>query len=78
MSCLGNAARKGFELCNFLDDTISEKIDIAYNDKIGYLTSCPTNVGTGIRVSLMLHLPALVMTGYIGPVLESCGKLEWQ
>ncbi len=77
IQCLasGMQLEKVFELCNFLDDTISEKIDIAYNDKIGYLTSCPTNVGTGIRVSLMLHLPALVMTGYIGPVLESCGKL---
>ncbi len=77
IQCLASGMQldKVFDLCNLLDDTISEKIDIAYNDKIGYLTSCPTNVGTGIRVSLMLHLPALVMTGYIRPVLESCGKL---
>lgn len=77
IQCLaaGMQLNRVFELCNFLDDTISEKIDIAYNDKIGYLTSCPTNVGTGIRVSLMLHLPALTITGYIRAVLESCGKL---
>lgn len=77
IQCLasGMQLEKVFELCNFLDDAISEKIDYAYSDTIGYLTSCPTNVGTAIRVSLMLHLPALTMTGYIRPVLESCGKL---
>lgn len=77
IQCLasGMQLEKIFDLCNYLDDTISQKVDIAYNNKIGYLTSCPTNVGTGIRVSLMLHLPALIMTGYIRPVLESCGKL---
>jgi len=64
-----------FDLCNSLDDTISDKIDYAFIDKIGYLTSCPTNVGTAIRVSIMLHLPALTMTGYIRAFLESCGKL---
>ncbi|MGI6123840.1 MAG: protein arginine kinase [Acetivibrionales bacterium] len=77
IQCLaaGMQLDKAFELCNSIDDTISEKIDYAFNDKIGYLTSCPTNVGTAIRVSIMLHLPALTMTGYIRAFLESCGKL---
>ncbi len=77
IQCLasGMQLEKAFDLCNYFDNLISEKIDYAFNDTIGYLTSCPTNVGTAIRVSLMLHLPALTMTGYIRTVLESCGKL---
>jgi len=50
---------------NRIDDMIEEKIDFAFNPRYGYLTACPTNVGTGIRVSVMLHLPALKMTGQI-------------
>ena len=77
IQCLvsGMQLEKAFDICNYIDNIVSEKVDYAFNDTIGYLTSCPTNVGTGIRVSLMLHLPALTMTGYIRTVLESCGKL---
>ena len=48
-----------------IDDMIEEKLDFAFSPRYGYLTACPTNVGTGIRVSVMLHLPALKMTGQI-------------
>ncbi len=77
IQCLasGMQLEKLFDLCNSLDDTIAEKIDYAFDDSMGYLTSCPTNVGTAVRASLMLHLPALTITGYIKTVLESCGKL---
>jgi protein arginine kinase len=50
---------------NRIDDMIEEKLDFAFSPRYGYLTACPTNVGTGIRVSVMLHLPALKMTGQI-------------
>ena len=50
---------------NRIDDLIEEKLDFAFSPRYGYLTACPTNVGTGIRVSVMLHLPALKMTGQI-------------
>jgi protein arginine kinase len=53
------------EQINRIDDMIEEKIDYAFNPRYGYLTACPTNVGTGIRVSVMLHLPALKMTNQI-------------
>ncbi len=53
------------EQINRFDDMIEEKIDYAFNTRYGYLTACPTNLGTGIRVSVMLHLPALKMTGQI-------------
>ena len=48
-----------------IDDLIEEKIDYAFDRRLGYLTACPTNLGTGLRVSVMLHLPALKMTGHI-------------
>ena len=64
-----------WRLCNKLDVLLEEKIDFAYDKKLGYLTCCPSNIGTGIRASVMLHLPALGMTGYIKNILEACGKL---
>ena len=51
------------EHINRIDDMLEEKVDYAFSPRYGYLTACPTNVGTGIRVSVMLHLPALKMTG---------------
>ena len=53
------------EQINKIDDMIEEKIDFAFSPKYGYLTACLTNLGTGIRISVMLHLPALKMTGQI-------------
>jgi protein arginine kinase len=58
-----------------LDNLLSESIDLAFDEDIGYLTSCPTNIGTAIRVSVMMHLPALTMSRYIKSVLEALGKL---
>lgn len=77
IQCLasGMQLEKAFEVCGYIDNLLSQKINFAFNDVLGYLTSCPTNIGTAIRASLMLHLPALTMTGYIRSVLESCGKL---
>jgi len=51
------------EQINHIDDMIEAKADYAFSPRYGYLTACPTNLGTGIRVSVMLHLPALKMTG---------------
>jgi len=53
------------EQINRIDDMIEEKVSFAFSPRYGYLTACPTNLGTGIRVSVMLHLPALKMTGQI-------------
>ncbi|MFZ2146870.1 MAG: protein arginine kinase [Sedimentisphaerales bacterium] len=50
---------------NQIDDMIEQKVDYAFSPRYGYLTACPTNLGTGVRVSVMLHLPALKMTGQI-------------
>ncbi len=56
---------EAFEQINRIDDLVEDRVDYAFDSKYGYLTACPTNVGTGMRVSVMLHLPALKMTGEI-------------
>lgn len=61
---------------NHLDDLIESAITYAYHPKYGYLTACPTNVGTGLRVSVMMHLPALVITGEIDKVFRSLQKIS--
>ena len=61
---------------NDIDDVIESHITYAFHDKLGYLTACPTNVGTGMRVSVMLHLPALVLTKQIEKVLRSLQKIN--
>ena len=77
IQCLGAGLQleKLWSLADQLDNLLSESIGFAYDSKIGYLTACPTNIGTAIRASAMLHLPALVMTGYIKGLLESVTKL---
>jgi len=58
-----------------IDDMIEQKVEYAFSPKYGYLTACPTNLGTGIRVSVMLHLPALKMTGQIEKFLNAAKAL---
>lgn len=57
-------------LANELEMVIGKFINYAFNEKYGYLTACPTNVGTGMRASVMVHLPALTATGNINKVLD--------
>ena len=61
---------------NSIDDTLEDEITYAFSDKLGYLTACPTNVGTGIRVSVMLHLPGLVLTKEIQKVFQALQKIN--
>jgi protein arginine kinase len=66
---------QAWEQINTMDDRLSERVDYAFHKKLGYLTACPTNVGTGMRVSVMLHLPALVITQQIEKVFRSLQKM---
>jgi protein arginine kinase len=61
---------------NRVDDTIEQRVTYAYHERLGYLTACPTNVGTGMRVSVMLHLPGLVLTRQIEKIFRSLQKLD--
>jgi protein arginine kinase len=65
-----------WERINRLDDQLEEHLAFAYSPQIGYLTACPTNVGTGIRVGVMLHLPALVQTKQIDKVFRALQKIN--
>ncbi|HEU4365645.1 MAG TPA: protein arginine kinase [Candidatus Krumholzibacteria bacterium] len=65
-----------FRLASDLDDEIGPGLDIAYNDRLGFLTACPTNLGTGMRVSVLIHLPGLVHSKEIHKLLESLRKLN--
>ncbi|HLS20901.1 MAG TPA: protein arginine kinase [Bacillota bacterium] len=68
---LNNALREAFKI----DDWLEAKIDYAFNESKGYLTSCPTNVGTGMRASVMMHLPALAMTKQINRMIPAINQL---
>ena len=57
--------RPYYEQARQLDDRLEDRLSFAFSSQFGYLTACPTNVGTALRVSLMLHLPALKMTGQL-------------
>lgn len=74
--------RSGFQLdaiwdeVNRADDVISESLPFAFDAQLGYLTACPTNVGTGIRVSVMLHLPGLRLTKEIERVARAARDMH--
>lgn len=68
---------KAWETINKLDNYLSKKVKYAFSSQLGYLTSCPTNVGTGLRASCMLHLPALVLTKRINKILELLSKISF-
>ncbi len=59
-----------------IDDLLEEKLDFSFSRRFGYLTACPTNVGTGIRVSVMMHLPALKLTGEIERVKRAARDMH--
>lgn len=75
------ALSPGFQLesvwqrINQFDDVLASRIPYAFDQRLGFLTSCPSNLGTGMRASVMLHLPGLVMAGQIAAVKQALGKL---
>ncbi|WP_248929060.1 protein arginine kinase [Paenibacillus hamazuiensis] len=73
IQCLlqGFQIKEAWDLANQIDDHFETKLDYAFDESRGYLTSCPTNVGTGIRASVMIHLPALVLTQQINRILSA-------
>jgi protein arginine kinase len=54
---------------------LESKLDFAWHEEYGYLTSCPTNTGTGLRASVMLHLPGVSMTGHISNIIDALRKI---
>src|SRR6201995_2176889 len=71
----GLQLRQAFKLVDKVDTALEQKLDFAYDAKLGYLTACPTNVGTGMRASAMLHLPALVLNEQVNQVIQAVNKI---
>lgn len=73
--CAGLALEEAYKTADIIDTALNEKLNFAFNAKLGYLTECPTNIGTGLRASLMLHLPVCESKGEIGMVADAAGKI---
>lgn len=73
--CPGFDLKACLDKANEIDDRLEEKIDFAFSEKFGYLTCCPTNTGTGLRASVMMHLPALSYLGSMESIIRSLSKL---
>lgn len=71
----GLALSEAYEMADKIDTEINEKLEFAFDENLGYLTQCPTNLGTGMRASVMLHLPALTACGQIGSLASTVSKL---
>ena len=71
----GMSLNEGWKIANKVDDELSQMLGFDFNNKFGYLTSCPTNVGTGLRASILIHLPGLVLTGEIENVIGRISKV---
>ena len=75
------AIRSGLQLKNVFkmidkaDSELEDRLDFAFHPQLGYLTACPTNVGTGMRASAMVHLPALVLSEQINQVIQAVNKI---
>jgi protein arginine kinase len=71
----GLQLRQAWNAIDQADSNLERKLEYAFSPDLGYLTACPTNIGTGIRVSAMLHLPGLVLAEQINPIIQSVNKL---
>lgn len=71
----GFALDEAYSVANEIDDVLGAKFNFAFDERIGFLTQCPTNLGTGMRASVMLHLPALTLSGQIHKLINTVSKL---
>ncbi len=71
----GLCLKECYKLCDMVDSALSEKIKFAFDDRLGFLTECPTNLGTGMRASVMLHLPVLHSIGELKNIADTVNKI---
>ncbi|MGJ7922952.1 protein arginine kinase [Neobacillus sp. LXY-4] len=77
IQCLfpGLQLTEALSIANVVDDWIEANVTYAFDEQYGYLTSCPTNVGTGLRASVMMHLPGLILTQQINRIIPAINQL---
>ncbi len=71
----GLGLQEAYERLTAVDDELAKNLDLAFDKKFGYLTACPTNLGTGLRASVMMFLPALTESGKIGAMIKEVERL---
>ena len=71
----GFQLKRVWKTMNAVDSALEESLDYAFDAELGYLTACPTNLGTGLRASAMMHLPALVITGQMDKIVRALNQL---
>ena len=71
----GLQLERAWEEADLYDNALEEKLNYSFHERYGYLTSCPTNVGTGLRASVMLHLPALIITKQFNRILGALSQV---
>jgi protein arginine kinase len=64
-----------WKMADKVDTELDEKLNFAFSPQVGFLTACPTNVGTGMRASVMMHLPGLVLSEQIGQIIKAVNKI---
>ncbi|MBU0677459.1 MAG: protein arginine kinase [Verrucomicrobia bacterium] len=71
----GLALDQAWQVANAVDSALEKEVSYAFSTRWGYLTACPSNVGSGMRASVMLHLPGLVLMDEMGPIVKGMGKI---
>src|ERR1041385_7499579 len=71
----GLQLKSAFKMIDKVDTELGDKLDFAFHNQLGYLTACPTNVGTGMRASAMMHLPGLVLIEQVNQVIQAVNKV---
>ena len=73
----GFQLKEAYKKASLADDKFGRRLEFAFDEKLGYLSSCPSNVGTGLRASVMLHLPGLTLTGELESTIRALNKLNF-
>ncbi len=71
----GFCLKEAWEIADKVDNVLEESLSYSFSESFGYLTACPTNAGTGMRASVMMHLPALTLTNNINKIISSASAL---
>lgn len=72
----GEEIDKAWDMADKLDNLIEESVEYAFDEEVGYITACPTNMGTGLRASFMVHIPSIEKSGQLRNLVNALGKFS--